>query len=65
MDSDDLALQALLAVRGEVAPHLDENLLRQCYAIQRRHQFRDDRALSAAAMERLVDASLATDPPAG
>lgn len=54
-EGDDLALQTLLAVREELAPELDETLLRQCYAIQRRHQFNDDRAQSATAMERLID----------
>ena len=43
-ESDDLALQTLLAVRAEVAPNVDEELLRACYAVQRRHQFSDDRA---------------------
>jgi hypothetical protein len=56
---DDLALQTLLAVRAEVSPHVDEELLRQCYAIQRRHQFSADRVQSAAAMERLIDAKIA------
>ncbi len=61
-DSDDLALQTLLAVRSEIAPQLDERLLRQCYAIQKRHQFSYDRAYSAAAMEKLVDESVAANP---
>ena len=64
MDSDDLALQTLLAVRSETGPQLDEQLLRRCYAIQKRHQFSEDRALSATAMERLVDASVTAIPTA-
>ena len=54
-ESDDLALQTLLAVRAEVAPNVDEALLRACYAVQRRHQFSSDRAQSSVAMERLID----------
>ena len=54
-ESDDLALQTLLAVRAEVAPSVDEALLRACYEVQRRHQFSADRAQSSVAMERLID----------
>ena len=54
-ESDDLALQTLLAVRAEVAPDVDEDLLRACYAVQRRHQFNSDRAQSSVAMEKLID----------
>jgi hypothetical protein len=34
-ESDDLALQTLLAVRVEIALNVDEALLRACYAVQR------------------------------
>jgi hypothetical protein len=54
-DQDDLALATLLAVRAEIAPDLDDELLKKAYAIQRRHQFSDDHAQSSAAMERLID----------
>ena len=54
-ESDDLALQTLLAVRAELAPDVDEALLRACYAVQRRYQFSRDRAQSSIAMERLID----------
>ena len=57
-EEEDLALETLLAVRQEVAPELSESLLRQCYAIQRRHQFNSDRVQSATAMDRLIDQSL-------
>lgn len=53
---DDLGLQTLLAARAEIAPTLDPELLRQCYAIQKKYQFSEDRALPLAAMERLIDA---------
>lgn len=51
----DLALQTLLDVRAELAPDVDEDLLRACYAIQRRHQFNGDRTQSSIAMEKLID----------
>ncbi|MHC2621509.1 hypothetical protein ACVIW2_003541 [Bradyrhizobium huanghuaihaiense] len=53
--NDDLALQTLLAARLDVAPELDDTLLRQCYAIQSKYQFSEDRSLSVSAMERLID----------
>jgi len=54
-NEEDLALQTLLSVRLELVPDLDETLLRQCYAIQRKHQFNADRSQPSAAMERLID----------
>lgn len=54
-DEEDMALQTLLAIRSESVSELDEAVLRQCYAIQRKHQFNADRSLSSAAMERLID----------
>lgn len=58
-DQEDLALQTLLAVRAEVAPDLDEGLLKNCYVIQKRHQFNSDRTQSSVAMERLIDDDVA------
>lgn len=52
---NDLVLETLLASRNEVAPDLDVELLRQCYEIQKRHQFDRDRATPTQAMERLID----------
>ena len=54
-NSDDLALEALLAVRLEVAPDLDEKLLRRCYETQKKHQFSGERSHSAHAMDRLIE----------
>ncbi len=58
-DSDDLALRILLTVLGEIAPQMDEDVVRQCYAVQKRHQFSDDRTQSSAAMERIIDTHVA------
>ena len=54
-NSDDLALETLLAVRREIAPDLDEDLLRRCYEIQKKHQFARERSHSAQAMDRLIE----------
>lgn len=54
-DDEDLALQTLLSIRSQTVLELSEALLRQCYAIQRKHQFNADRSQSSAAMERLID----------
>ena len=41
--SDDLALDALLGIKLNVAPELSTNLLKKCYDLQKRHQFDHDR----------------------
>jgi hypothetical protein len=51
----DLVLETLLAVQREVAPDLDEALLRQCYEIQKKHQFDRDKGPATQAMDRLID----------
>ena len=56
MTDDDLALETLLQVAQEIAPNVDAELLRQCYAIQKKYQFSADRGPSVSAMERLIDA---------
>lgn len=35
--ANDLVLDTLLAVQREIAPDLDEELVRQCYEIQKKH----------------------------
>ncbi len=54
-NQDNLILEVLLEVRAAVAPDLDETLLRNCFEIQRRHQFSLKRDQPSAAMERLID----------
>jgi hypothetical protein len=51
----DLALETLLAVKADIAPDLDDDLLRRCYALQKKHQFDRDRGPSTQAMDRLID----------
>lgn len=55
MASDDIPLETLIAARAEVAPELDESLLRSCYAIQKKHQFDRDRDPPLQAMGRLIE----------
>ena len=62
-NSDDLALETLLAIRAEIAPDLDEDLLRRCYEIQKKHQFSRDRSHSAQAMGRLIEEHMNTLEP--
>lgn len=54
-NSEDLALETLLDVRAEIAPDLDEELLRRCYEIQMKHQFSKDRSHSAQLLDRLIE----------
>ena len=51
----DLVLETLLAVQKEIAPDLDGELVRQCYEIQKKHQFDRDRDVPTQAMNRLID----------
>ena len=55
MNEEDLAFETLQSVRAELAADLPEDLVSACYAIQKKHQFDQDRAASARAMERLID----------
>lgn len=51
----DHALDVLLAVRAQIAPDLPEELLRQCYAIQKQFQFDRDEQLPLVHTRRLVE----------
>lgn len=64
-NNDDLALETLLAVRQEQAPNLDEQLVRNCYALQKNHQFDKDRTVTVQAMERLIEEHLKSLSPDG
>lgn len=55
---NDIALSTLIAARESIAPKLDDDTVQKCYLIQKKYQFSDDRSLSLAAMERLVEAAL-------
>ena len=64
-NSDDLALETLLKVRAELAPEVDEQLVRSCYAIQKKHQFDKDRSTAFQAMEHLIEEHLDKTSSAG
>ena len=51
----ELGLETLLAVRTELGLALDDDLLKACFEIQKKHQFNHDRTLSTQAMDRLVE----------
>ena len=55
-NENELGLETLLAVRAQLGVDIDDNLLKQCFAIQRKHQFSPDRVQSSQAMDKLVDA---------
>lgn len=51
----DNAFDVLLDVRQNVAPDLDEKLLRACYDIQRTYQFDRDREIPLMTTRRLIE----------
>jgi hypothetical protein len=53
--ASDIVVETLIAVQREVAPELDEDLVRACYEIQKKHQFDRDRGVPTQAMDRLID----------
>ncbi len=54
-DDNQLGLETLLAVNFELDAELDEELLKACFEIQKKYQFKHDRTLSTQAMDRLID----------
>ncbi len=57
-DQEDLARQILMVKRAEVAPDLDEDLLLQCYEIEKKYQFGNDENFRSSSIEKLVDAAI-------
>ena len=55
VSEDDLGFDTIRAVRAELAPDLAAQLVEQCYAIQKAHQFNSDRTVSAQLMDRLIE----------
>jgi hypothetical protein len=56
ISGEDHALAVLLEVRTRVAPDLPEDLLRQCYAIQKQFQFDRDEQLPVVHTRKLIEA---------
>jgi hypothetical protein len=55
VEESDHALEVLLEVRSKVAPECPEELLRQCFKIQRQFQFDRDDELPLVHTRRLVE----------
>ena len=51
----DLGLSTLLEVRDDLGLDVPDDLVRKIHAIQKKHQFEQDRTLSHQATERLID----------
>jgi hypothetical protein len=64
-DENDMALAALLRTAADVDPSLSTELLRNSFAIQRKHQFdRDDiRAISMQELRSLLDTIVEEETP--
>lgn len=51
----ELGLDTLLAAKTDLGVALDDKFLEACFKIQQKYQFSEDRKLSIAAMDRLID----------
>ena len=54
-NSEEMALDALLAAKAETAPELDKEIIRRAYAIERAHQFDDAREVPLKRLQKLVE----------
>lgn len=54
----DLGLSTLLEVRDDLGLDVPDDLVQEIHAIQKKHQFEQDRTLSHQATERLIDETL-------
>ena len=54
-DDRELGLETLLEVKSEMGLKLDDDLVKGCFAIQRKYQFSHDRTLSTRAIDRLIE----------
>jgi hypothetical protein len=59
-NSEDMALDALLAATSEIAPELNTEIVRQAYAIERDHQFDVAREMPFRSLQKLVEDLVAT-----
>ena len=54
-DDYELGLKTLLEVRTKLEINIDEDLITDCFDIQKKYQFYHDRTLSTQAMDRLIE----------
>ena len=52
---DDSALEILLDINADQASSLSEKLIRNCYRIQKEHQFDSDRGKTVSLIRKLVE----------
>lgn len=62
-NSEDMALDALLAARSEIVPELNMEIIRQAYAIERAHQFDEARETPLKGLQKLVEDIVAAGTP--
>ena len=53
--AEDMALEALLAAAGRIAPELNLEILKAAYALERAHRFDEDREFPQRSIQRLVE----------
>lgn len=51
----EFGLETLLSVKSELGVDLEDDLLKACFEIQKKHQFNHDRTFSIQAMDRLIE----------
>ena len=51
----EIGLEVILSVKSELDIDLDEDFIRKCFEIQKKHQFSHERAIPIQDIERLID----------
>ncbi len=54
-NSENMAVNALMSAKTEVAPELDFEIIRQVYDIERLHQFDEARDTTLKMLQKLVE----------
>lgn len=59
-NSEDMALNALLASAAIIAPNISQEIVRQAYAIEKDHQFDAAREMPLRSLQKLIEEIVAT-----
>jgi hypothetical protein len=59
-NSEDMALDALVAATSKIAPTLSMDIVRQAYAIERDHQFDSAPDIRLRSLQKLIEDLVAT-----
>ena len=51
----EIGLEVILSVKSKLGIDLDEDFIKECFEIQKKHQFNHDRAIPIQDMEHLID----------